>query len=347
MSLFNDNSAILFKALPKIPEKPITITELLEKPSIRQAYQIDTAKNIDSIRKTIKRHLNKLSDKLGKDLIINFKGEGNGKADTYQLTSTAKLNGISDKANLMLLLAGSFLSKILPKSDYNEIETLLQQAESRLNDDLRIQHWRKRIDFAYNKVELYQVNADIENTIYQALLDDSRLAIDYIKKGQSEVRTHTGFPLKIVVSPMKRMLIIDNPNHNGTLTLDFHRIQAIRVVEATVTTPRVDINLDNLSQKIDQHIQPVYNWGEPVDLILKTRQEHKDYLQESSVLAGLPFEIRKQKNYLIYTYYQVYWTQELYDYLVANAKMVEVVEPAIIRENVIARLQSGLANYDE
>ena len=58
-------------------------------------------------------------------------------------------------------------------------------------------------------------------------------------------------------------------------------------------------------------------------------------------------EIRKQKNYLIYTYYQVYWTQELYDYLVANAKMVEVVEPAIIRENVIARLQSGLANYDE
>ena len=267
MSLFNDNSAILFKALPKIPEKPITITELLEKPSIRQAYQIDTAKNIDSIRKTIKRHLNKLSDKLGKDLIINFKGEGNGKADTYQLTSTAKLNGISDKANLMLLLAGSFLSKILPKSDYNEIETLLQQAESRLNDDVRIQHWRKRIDFAYNKVELYQVNADIENTIYQALLDDSRLAIDYIKKGQSEVRTHTGFPLKIVVSPMKRMLIIDNPNHNGTLTLDFHRIQAIRVVEATVTTPRVDIDLDNLSQKIDQHIQPVYNWGEPVDLI--------------------------------------------------------------------------------
>lgn len=346
MSLFKDNSAILFKALPKIPEKPITITELLEKPSIRQAYQIDTAKNIDSIRKTIKRHLNKLSDKLGKDLIINFKGEGNGKADTYQLTNAAKLNGISDKANLMLLLAGSFLSKILPKSDYNEIETLLQQAESRLNDDVRIQHWRKRIDFAYNKVELYQVNADIENTIYQALLDDSRLAIDYIKKGHSEVRTHTGFPLKIVVTPSKRMLIIDNPNHNGTLTLDFHRIQAIRVVEAAVTTPKVDIDLDNLSQTIERHIQPVYNWGKPVNLILKIRQEDKDYLQENPVLAGLPFKKTKQKKYLLYAYHQIYWTQELYDYLVANAKMVEVIEPAIVRENVIERLQLGLANYD-
>ena len=229
----------LYQALPRIESQAKTLIELAKHENVIQAYELQGEPS-DSKRRQIQRDLDSLSDALKQAL----KSEIDKKPKKYYLPASANMDKTDNSTAMLLLLAESFLKKVAPKDLLENARWLFDSANNQLEVEKKINNWRKRIYFKPLQAEFEGIKPEDELTIYQALQQDEPLKIIYHSQQHDEEREYRAYPVKIVIEPHCRLLILENPTHKDTMTFLFHRIKHAEIIKNFNDFPdRVKLNL--------------------------------------------------------------------------------------------------------
>lgn len=334
----------LYQALPRQADKAISIKELLQKPSIAQAFAKQNESISDNAQeKKLIRCLDELGDILHQQLIKQTVGKKN----MYHLTSSASFEPMDADTAMLLVLAESFLRVIAPtllESRHGVFDKAYQQ----IAKSHQLQNWQKRLYFTLDELEQYPqfaVDNKVETVVFQALRENSPLKIDYIKTGSTKIKEHKGYPLKLVVTPHQRLLILDSEQWNDTVTFALHRIVTAEIMDGLDVPDDMQLDVAQIEQNIERHTQVMWR-VKPIDLVVSVPVALQHLISENPLLIKYqPVAISTKDDYQQFKLSQVLVTRAVMDFFVANAKNVWVSEPEWLQDDIINQLQAGLEHY--
>jgi|GEM_PF-1583280 len=331
----------LYQALPRIESQAKTLIELAKHENVIQAYDLQ-GKPSDSQRRQMQRDLDSLSDALKQGL----RAEIHKKPNTYYLPSLANLDKTDSGTAMLLLLAESFLKKVAPKDLLENARWLFDSANNQLEVEKKINNWRKRIYFKPLQAEFEGIKPEDELTIYQALQQDEPLKIIYHSQQHDEEREYRAYPVKIVIEPHCRLLILENPTHGDTMTFLFHRIKHAEIIKNFNEFPdRVRLNLDKIEKELPKHTESMFS-RQTLDLKLHIA-EHKRYLiEDAPIFANYEkSQVSIEDDEVEFSISKVFVSYSVLNYLIAHADLIYVAEPEELRDRVVEQLESGLYRY--
>lgn len=331
----------LYQALPRIESQAKTLIELAKHENVIQAYELQGEPS-DSKRRQIQRDLDSLSDALKQVL----KSETDKKPKTYYLPPSANMDKTDSSTAMLLLLAESFLKKVAPKDLLENARWLFDSANNQLEVEKKINNWRKRIYFKPLQAEFEGIKPEDELTIYQALQQDEPLKIIYHSQQHDEEREYRAYPVKIVIEPHCRLLILENPTHKDTITFLFHRIKHAEIIKNFNDLPdRVNLNLDKIEQELPKHTESMFS-RQQLDLTLQVAQHERYIIEDAPVFADYEkSQVSIEDDEVEFSISKVFVSYSVLNYLIAHADSIYVAEPEELRDRVVEQLENGLYRY--
>lgn len=331
----------LYQALPRIEPQAKTLIELAKHENVIQAYELQGEPN-DSQRRQIQRDLDSLSDALKQAL----KSEIDKKPKKYYLPASANMDKTDSSTAMLLLLAESFLKKVAPKDLLENAKWLFDGANNQLEASKKVKNWRKRIYFKPLQDEFKGIKPEDELTIYQALQQDEPLKIIYHSQQHDEEREYRAYPVKIVIEPHCRLLILENPTHKDTITFLFHRIKHAEIIKNFNDFPdRVNLNLDKIEQELPKHTESMFS-RQQLDLTLQVAQHERYIIEDAPVFANYEkSQVSIEDDEVEFSISKVFVSYSVLNYLIAHADSIYVAEPEELRDRVVEQLESGLYRY--
>lgn len=331
----------LYQALPRIESQAKTLIELAKHENVIQAYDLQ-GKPSDSQRRQIQRDLDSLSDALKQAL----KSEIDKKPKKYYLPASANMDKTDSSTAMLLLLAESFLKKVAPKDLLENARWLFDSANNQLEANKKVKNWRKRIYFKPLQDEFKGIKPEDELTIYQALQQDEPLKIIYHSQQHDEEREYRAYPVKIVIEPHCRLLILENPTHKDTITFLFHRIKHAEIIKNFNDFPdRVNLNLDKIEQELPKHTESMFS-RQQLDLTLQVAQHERYIIEDAPVFANYEkSQVSIEDDEVEFSISKVFVSYSVLNYLIAHADLIYVAEPEELRDRVVEQLESGLNRY--
>ena len=331
----------LYQALPRIESQAKTLIELANLENVIQAYELQGEPN-DSQRRQIQRDLDSLSDALKQAL----KSEIDKKPKKYYLPASANMDKTDSSTAMLLLLAESFLKKVAPKDLLENAKWLFDGANNQLEASKKVKNWRKRIYFKPLQDEFKGIKPEDELTIYQALQQDEPLKIIYHSQQHDEEREYRAYPVKIVIEPHCRLLILENPTHKDTMTFLFHRIKHAEIIKNFNDLPdRVNLNLDKIEQELPKHTESMFS-RQQLDLTLQVAQHERYIIEDAPVFADYEkSQVSIEDDEVEFSISKVFVSYSVLNYLIAHADSIYVAEPEELRDRVVEQLESGLNRY--
>lgn len=126
-------------------QKVCSLDEMKANPKIRCWYSGDIDES--SIKKAIRRDLEKLNEILGVGHLKTSKGKGNQPAQ-YYLSANASIEPMSSEHALVLVMAKDYLRQYLPRKIYTKVDGLFRTAAQQLEQNTLLNDWKSRIQFA-------------------------------------------------------------------------------------------------------------------------------------------------------------------------------------------------------
>ena len=331
----------LYQALPRIESQAKTLIELAKHENVIQAYELQGEPN-DSQRRQIQRDLDSLSDALKQVL----KSEIDKKPKKYYLPASANMDTTDSSTAMLLLLAESFLKKVAPKDLLENARWLFDAANNQLEANKKVKNWRKRIYFKPLQDEFKGIKPEDELTIYQALQQDEPLKIIYHSQQHDEEREYRAYPVKIVIEPHCRLLILENPTHKGTITFLFHRIKHAEIIKNFNDFPdRVNLNLDKIEKELPKHTESMFS-RQPLDLKLHIAEHARYLIEDAPIFANYEkSQVSIEDDEVEFSISKVFVSYSVLNYLIAHADLIYVAEPEKLRDRVVEQLESGLNRY--
>ena len=331
----------LYQALPRIESQAKTLIELAKHENVIQAYDLQ-GKPSDSQRRQIQRDLDSLSDALKQAL----KSEIDKKPKKYYLPASANMDKTDSSTAMLLLLAESFLKKVAPKDLLENARWLFDSANNQLEANKKVKNWRKRIYFKPLQDEFKGIKPEDELTIYQALQQDEPLKIIYHSQQHDEEREYRAYPVKIVIEPHCRLLILENPTHKDTITFLFHRIKHAEIIKNFNDFPdRVKLNLDKIEQELPKHTESMFS-RQQLDLTLQVAQHERYIIEDAPVFANYEkSQVSIEDDEVEFSISKVFVSYSVLNYLIAHADSIYVGEPEELRDRVVEHLERGLERY--
>ena len=331
----------LYQVLPRVETRAKTLLELTKHENVIQAYDLQ-GKPSDSQRRQIQRDLDSLSDALKQAL----KSEIDKKPKTYYLPASANMDKTDSSTAMLLLLAESFLKKVAPKDLLENAKWLFDGANNQLEVEKKINNWRKRIYFKPLQDEFKGIKPEDELTIYQALQQDEPLKIIYHSQKHDEEREYRAYPVKIVIEPHCRLLILENPTHKDTITFLFHRIKHAEIIKNFNDFPdRVNLNLDKIEQELPKHTESMFS-RQQLDLTLQVAQHERYIIEDAPVFANYEkSQVSIEDDEVEFSISKVFVSYSVLNYLIAHADSIYVGEPEELRDRVVEHLERGLERY--
>ena len=331
----------LYQALPRIESQAKTLIQLAKHENVIQAYELQGEPN-DSQRRQIQRDLDSLSDALKQAL----KSEINKKPKKYYLPASANMDKTDSSTAMLLLLAESFLKKVAPKDLLENARWLFDAANNQLEANKKVKNWRKRIYFKPLQDEFKGIKPEDELTIYQALQQDEPLKIIYHSQQHDEEREYRAYPVKIVIEPHCRLLILENPTHKDTITFLFHRIKHAEIIKNfNDFLNRVNLNLDKIEQELPKHTESMFS-RQPLDLKLHIAEHERYLIEDAPVFANYEkSQVSIEDDEVEFSISKVFVSYSVLNYLIAHADLIYVAEPEELRDRVVEQLESGLNRY--
>ena len=145
-------------------------------------------------------------------------------------------------------LAKQHLSPLLPPSTIKKIEPHFVAADKVL-DHIRTQHgapaWRHKVRVLQRGPDQQPptVSADIQTAIYDGLLRNRRVDIQYLARGKRKVSHYPIQPLGLVSKNGMFYLVCTIADYSDIRQISLHRIQQAKVLDIPVVPP-VDFDLD-------------------------------------------------------------------------------------------------------
>ena len=247
---------------------------------------------------------------------------------------------------MLLLLAESFLKKVAPKDLLENAKWLFDGANNQLEVEKKINNWRKRIYFKPLKAEFEDIKPEDELTIYQALQQDEPLKIIYHSQQHDEKREYRAYPVKIVIEPHCRLLILENPRHKDTMTFLFHRIKHAEIIKNFNEFPdRVRLNLDKIEKELPKHTESMFS-RQPLDLKLHIAEHERYLIEDAPIFANYEkSQVSIEDDEVEFSISKVFVSYSVLNYLIAHADLIYVAEPEELRDRVVEQLESGLNRY--
>lgn len=331
----------LYQALPRIESQAKTLIELAKLENVIQAYELQGEPN-DSQRRQIQRDLDSLSDALKQAL----KSEIDKKPKKYYLPASANMDTTDSSTAMLLLLAESFLKKVAPKDLLENAKWLFDGANNQLEASKKVKNWRKRIYFKPLQDEFKGIKPEDELTIYQALQQDEPLKIIYHSQQHDEEREYRAYPVKIVIEPHCRLLILENPTHGDTMTFLFHRIKHAEIIKNFNEFPdRVNLNLDKIEQELPKHTESMFS-RQQLDLTLQVAPHERYIIEDAPVFANYEkSQVSIEDDEVEFSISKVFVSYSVLNYLIAHADSIYVGEPEELRDRVVEHLERGLERY--
>lgn len=331
----------LYQALPRIESQAKTLIELAKLENVIQAYELQGEPN-DSQRRQIQRDLDSLSDALKQAL----KSEIDKKPKKYYLPASANMDTTDSSTAMLLLLAESFLKKVAPKDLLENAKWLFDGANNQLEANKKVKNWRKRIYFKPLQDEFKGIKPEDELTIYQALQQDEPLKIIYHSQQHDQEREYRAYPVKIVIEPYCRLLILENPTHKDTMTFLFHRIKHAEIIKNFNEFPdSVKLNLDKIEQELPKHTESMFS-RQQLDLTLQVAQHERYIIEDAPVFANYEkSQVSIEDDEVEFSISKVFVSYSVLNYLIAHADLIYVAEPEKLRDRVVEQLESGLNRY--
>lgn len=150
--------------------------------------------------------------------------------------------GLSNNEALTFVMVEQHLNMLLPSSTLSQLQPYFKAARQHLNDIPRngkIRSWLNKVRTVPPTQPLLptQVNANIQQAVYGALLADLQLDIQYQKRGAKEISEYRIHPLAIVQRGPVTYLNCHVNYDEGLRNFAMHRILSVTVLNEPVTTP--------------------------------------------------------------------------------------------------------------
>jgi len=238
--------------------------------------------------------------------------------------------GIDSDTALAFHLAEKHLEPLLPRTTLKRLEHHFKRAEEVL-DQADGNHgnpaWRNKVRVLHRGPGLKSpsVNANVQSAVYDALLRNRKLDVEYLPRGASEPKQYELQPLGLVLKDGLFYLVCSMWDYSDIRLITLHRMQTATVMDVPCTIPD-GFDLDNYiaSGELDFAI------GGEIKLKAKICRQIAIHLEERPLHDDQQITQCDDGSYMLETTAQD--TNELRWWLLGFGSGVEIIEPANLRE---------------
>ncbi len=311
---------IMLTKIPRYPRK--TTVSDLKNILTGEGYLVDT--------RTIQRDLNKLS------ISFPLSCETEGRKNYWfwiQEAAIQDLPGMDPVTALAFEMASSYLEPLLPKSTLNLLQPYFIRAKEVLNAETKssLRKWPDKVKSIERgpKLQASSIKPEIQQTIYQALLEEKTIQATYNPRGQADSKDYLIHPLGLVHRMGVVYLICTLWQYDDVKQLALHRFQAASIQDDAAKI-RSGFSLNDYIENDQKFSYPIGSKDINLKLLFdKTVAEH---------LAETPLSenqtITPQADAKVLVTATVSDTLELQWWLQAFGDNVEVIEPLQMREKL-------------
>lgn len=318
----------MLRMIPRYPQK-ITARDLYDKLKLEQ---------FELTKRTVERDLLSLSETF--PLVSDERDKPYGwswKKDAPLFS----LPGLSQTEALTLAMVEQHLNSLLPSSTLQQLEPYFSAAKQHLSAmPQRGRSWLDKVRTVPPTQPLCppQIKPAVQQVVYEALLADRQLEIQYLKKGQKQPVTYRIHPLAAIQRGHITYLCCRIADYEDLRTLAVHRIQQATPLDAASNIP------DGFS--IDQVIQSGkfdFGVGELITLEAIFYNGVGEHLFETPITDTQIFmDLGDGMAKLVAT---VPNTLQLRWWLLGMGDGVEVIQPEMLRAQIAATIDNMQVRY--
>src|SRR5438034_1771029 len=216
----------LIKTLRLIPRPP----RKTEASEIRRRLETDGF--VVTLR-TVQRDLNHLA------VHFPIRGDAN-KPQGWCWTGDPILIPVLDpQSALTFKLVEQFLKPLLPGATLQSLATHFSAARKALSGSPRLAAWPQKVCAVPRAFPLLppKIDPEVQNAVYEALLQDRQLSIQYRSRDAGEPKEHTIHPLGIVARDQLVYLVCKFYDYEDARQVALHRIKAAHVLPDRASRP--------------------------------------------------------------------------------------------------------------
>lgn len=332
MVLMSDTLTRLLAMLQRVPRHPRRIDTVTLQDQLARA-------GFDVSLRTIQRDLNKLSATLP---LVADEAKPQGWSWQAQAPQLG-LPALEPQAALVFHLVEQHLRPLLPASTLDYLDPWLRTATAVLDEhDQGLSRWRNKVRVLAPGQPLQppRVSGEAQAVIYDALLQDRRVQVDYLPRGERRARAYEVSPLGLVVRDRVIYLACTLNGHTDIKQLVLHRLQRAQLLDESVVRPQ-GFDLDGYIA------QGAFGWpresGGKIDLVVEFSRDAGLGLAERPLAANQRIEEVGGETLRLRA--TVADTRELRWWLMGFGAEVEVCEPAPLRAEMAGMAQQLSQRY--
>lgn len=318
----------LLQKIPAYPRK-ISTSDLLTSLKNEQ---------IDVTMRTLQRDLHFLSQLFPLEMDDRSKPYG---WSWSQYDAGRHLPGFSPTVAMALLMAKKFLTPAFPKGQLELIEKQFQQAENVLEklDSKALLNWKEKVyihpgNFTLKPCEINPITA---SEIYEAVLFQKILCVEYFSKTSSAIRTMQVKPLGLIFRDAMTYVICQSDQHDHYIQLALNRFNTITDTGVFFDYPK-EFSLTDYTRsgKVG------FSLGEEIEIVLRFTAESGAHLLETPINDSQVHQIQENA---IQIKAIVANNKELRWWILGFGDTVEVIQPNQLRDEIQSTLSKALEKY--
>lgn len=241
---------------------------------------------------------------------------------------------------LTFVLAQERLQRQLPPSVLSLLEPYRASAEAALNYNLRTWRDKVRVLSRGQPLQAPNIDADLLDTIYEALLQERQIRARYLPRNSHDARPYLIHPLGLVLRDQVGYLVCTLWEYDDPLQFALHRFQDAELLEQRRRIPE-GFDLDAYIQSGAFDIVD----GEPMQIELYLQPSMAFHLSETPLSDDQVIEMLDTQTYRLRA--TVANTLQLRWWLLGFGAQVEVREPATLRADMASRALALAALYQD
>lgn len=247
-------------------------------------------------------------------------------------------------AALTFKLVEQHLAATLPPATLAFLQPYFDAAGRALTQDSAIHFadWANRVRIIDRGPLLLApaVEDKIHDTVYQALLENRTLQVEYTRLGGTQARTYTVHPQALAVRQGVIYLVCVFDGHDDLRQLALHRIQSAKLGDKTAQR-QADFDMDQYIAQGEFGTSK----GQMIPLHCRFRARNGEHLRETPLSADQTIEEDGEDYFILRA--TVPRTAELDRWLLGWGPTMQVLGPPALREEIEARIREMYAQLGE
>ena len=307
--------------LRKIPRHPGSVgTRELKDKLEEEGFRVDI--------RTIQRDLEKLSGP------FPLASEEQGKAFRWQWAEDGRIMdipGMEPPAALAFRLAEEYLVPLLPQATLKHLAPHFQRAKEVLGPSRgrKLGLWPDKVRIIGRGPVLIppKIHREVQETVYQALLEDRQVQVMYQRKDSDQPKSYPVHPLALVFREGAVYLVCRVKEYSDVRHLALHRMSSAKLLDQPCSRPS-GFNLDTYIRTNEELAYPVS--GKSIRLAALFDARTAVHLSERPLSKDQRMMPQKDGRVLLQA--TVHDTLELRWWLLGFGDKVEVLGPKALRE---------------